>query len=122
MDPQKLRLLLRQVRDIQAQADKITRDGENSAEAIESFSIYSGELRDYIMKHVDAPEVLEYMAQLPEVDYNPVSIHFWQYIIMPWWWIVAYKDMQAREAAAQDIGHVRSHYATLEHMLKDLSL
>lgn len=123
MDEQKLRLLIRQVRDIQAQADKIIRDGENSAETIESFSRYSGELKQYIFQHVNTREILDFATQLKEIEYDRVEFQLWQFIVMPFMpgWVVSYyRDYQAKARAVEAIGELRGKYGTLELLLKGL--
>jgi hypothetical protein len=123
MDAQKLRLLIRQVRDIQVQADKIIRGGENSPENIESFSRYSGELKQYIFQHVNAPEIQDLATQLTEIEYDRVEFHLWQIVLMPFmpiWWLSIYRDHQAKAKATQEIGELRGKYATLELLLKGL--
>jgi hypothetical protein len=123
MDEQKLRLLIRQVRDIQAQADKIIRDGENSPENIESFSRYSSELKQYIFRHVNTGEILDFATQLKEIEYDRVEFQLWQFIVMPFmpgWAISFYRDYQAKARAVEEIGELRGKYATLELLLKGL--
>jgi hypothetical protein len=115
-----IKLLLRQIKDIQAQADKIV-TGENSIEAIENFARYSSELKDYIAKNVKSQEIVIYLNDLPDVNYTRSQIKLWQYLILPSWWITLYKDYQAKNRTIQEIGHVRGKYATLELLVKGLS-
>jgi hypothetical protein len=115
-----LRLLLRQLKDIQAQADKIL-TGENSNDAIETFAKYSIELKEYISKNVEAPEIKSYLSDLPEVNYKRAEVKLWQYLILPSWWIAIYKDYQAKNRAIQEVGSVKGKYATLELLVKGLS-
>jgi hypothetical protein len=115
-----LRLLLRQLKDIQAQADKI-QTGENSDEAIEAFAKYSVELKNYISANVQSQEVRSFLADLPEIDYRRMEIKFWQYLILPSWWIAWYNDYHARNRAIQEINMVRGKYATLELLVRGLA-
>jgi hypothetical protein len=112
-----LRLLLRQLKDVQAQADKIL-TGENSNEAIESFARYSIELKEYILKNISSNEVKSYLTELPEINYSRTDLKLWQYLILPSWWITLYKDYQAKNRTIQEINAVRSKYATLELLVK----
>jgi len=114
-----LQLLLRQLRDIQAQADRILA-GENSAETIESFARYSSELKDYVGKNVDSRELTAYLADLPEINYSRSDVKLWHYLILPAWWVTLYKDYEARNKTIAEIGSVRGKYATLELMVKGL--
>lgn len=114
-----LHLLLRQLRDIQAQADKIV-TGENSTEAIESFARYSSELKNYISKNVQSKEIQAYLTELPDINYSRTEIKLWQYLIVPSWWIALYKDYQAKNETIIEIGSAKGKYATLELLVRGL--
>jgi hypothetical protein len=114
-----LRLLIRQLKDIQSQADKIL-TGEDSSEAIETFAQYSRELKEYIQKNVASNEVKAYLTQLPEIEYARPSIQLWQYLILPAWWIALYKDYQEKNRMKEEINLVRGKYATLELLVRGL--
>jgi hypothetical protein len=113
------RLIIRQLRDIQAQADKIMH-GNDSEDTILTFAKYSSELRSFILTHVDSPEIRSFLMDLPEVEYSPRVIHFWQYILIPSWLVAMYYDYQARQEAVREIGVVQGKFATLEVMVKSL--
>ena len=115
-----LRLLLRQLRDIQAQADKIL-TGENSNETIETFARYSGELKGYISKNIASPEVKSYLNELPDINYSRAQIKLWQYLILPSWWISAYKDYQAKNRTIEEINLVKGKCANLELLVRGLA-
>lgn len=115
-----IRLLLRQLKDIQAQADKIL-TGEKSDETIETFSRYSIELKDYILKNVESPEIKSYLKELPEINYSRTKIQVWQFFILPFWWIALYNDYQAKNEAIEEINMVKGKYATLEVLVKGLT-
>lgn len=115
-----LRLLLRQLKDIQAQADKIL-TGENSNEAIENFARYSLELKGYIAKNIESSEVKSYLTELPEINYSKAQIKLWQYLILPSWWISVYKDYQAKNRAIEEINMVKGKYANLELLVRGLA-
>jgi hypothetical protein len=113
------RLLLRQLKDIQAQADKIT-TGENSSEHIENFSRYSSELKEYISKNVQSAEIRTYIQDLPEINYSRSEIKLWQYFILPSWWLTIYKDYNAKNRTIDEINHAKGKYATLELLVRGL--
>lgn len=115
-----IRLLLRQLKDIQAQADKIL-TGEKSDETIETFARYSIELKDYILKNVESPEIKSYLKELPEINYSRTKIQVWQFFILPFWWIALYNDYQAKNKAIEEINMVKGKYATLEVLVKGLT-
>lgn len=115
-----LRLLQRQLKDIQAQADKII-TGDNSNEMIEAFAKYSSELKSYISKNVELKEVKSFVAELPEINYSRTQIKLWQYLILPSWWITLYKDYQAKNETITEINSARGKYATLELLIRGLA-
>ena len=120
MDQEKtLRLLVRQLKDIQSQADKI-QGGENSSETIETFARYSNELKDFIVKNVDSQEVKAYLVELPEINYSRTQLKIWQYLLFPSWWISWYHDFQAKNRTIEEINHAKGKYATLELLIRGL--
>jgi hypothetical protein len=120
MEQEKIRLILRQLKDIQAQADKII-SGENSAESVETFARYSTELKNYIIRNVSSEEIISYLQELPEINYSPVGIKWWEMILLPWWGINLYNQYKAREIIIQNIAEVRGKYGTLELLLRELA-
>ena len=112
-----LRLLLRQLKDIQVQAEKIMR-GEDSNESIESFAKYSAEFKAYIQKNVDSAEIRRYADDLPQINYQRTQIKLWQYVILPSWWISLYKDYHAKNIVIQEIIQATGKYGTLELLVQ----
>ncbi|RQO32534.1 hypothetical protein DBR32_02730 [Taibaiella sp. KBW10] len=107
-----IRLLLRQLKDIQAQSDKIL-GGEQSDEAIEAFSKYSIELKKYIAANITAPEIVLYLKELPEINYSRTQVKLWQYLILPSWGLHLYKNYHAKNKTMEEISMVRGKYASL---------
>lgn len=120
MEEKAIRLLLRQLKDIQAQAEKVVA-GENSDADLENFARYSSELKDYISKNVSSTEIRSYLTDLPEINYSRSQIALWQYLIFPSWWISLYKDYHERNRTIQEINHAKSKYATLELLVRGYS-
>jgi hypothetical protein len=112
-----LQLLSRQVRDIQAQAEKLI-GGENSSESIESFARYSLELKSFIEKNIESDEIRKYLSEIPEINYQRTQIKLWQYLIFPSWWISLYKGYQQKNEVLNDINIVRGKYATLDILVR----
>jgi hypothetical protein len=115
------RLLLRQLKDIQAQAEKIA-DGGNSEDNIESFARYSVELKDYIRKNIQSKEIVHYLSEVPDVEYERIHVKLWQYLIMPSWWITLYKDYVSRQKAVEQINTIRGKFATIEILVRSESV
>jgi replicative superfamily II helicase len=114
------RLLLRQLKDIQAQAEKIMA-GEDSEEALEAFSKYSSDLKEWINQTVEHENIKSYLIDLPEINYSSAKAKLWQYLILPSAWVSLYNDYHAKNKTIQNINIVRSKYATLELMIKGLT-
>lgn len=114
------RLLIRQLKDIQSQADKIS-NGENSSENIEAFARYSIELKGYIEKNIESQQIKSYLNELPDISYSKLNVKLWQYLILPSWWVSSYRDYQAKNQAVREINQVRGKYATLELLVRELA-
>ena len=110
-------LLLRQLKDIQAQADKIL-TGEDSNERIETFAKYSIELKDYISKNVESKEIKMYLTELPNINYSRTQVKLWQYLFWPSWWLSLYKDYLAKNRTIEEIRLVKGKYSTLELLVR----
>ncbi len=120
MDQNKtISLLIRQLKDIQLLADKIVGGGASNA-GIEAFSRYSDELVRYIKEKIEAPEIVQFTLNIPVVNYERTEIKLWQFLLLPIWWLILYKDYQARNRAIQEIRSSRGKFATLELMLQNL--
>ena len=115
-----LRLLARQLKDVQAQAEQII-TGDNSDEVLETFAKYSTELKEYIQKNIASPEIKAYLIELPEINYKRTQIKLWQYLIFPSWWVSLYKDYLERNKTVQEIALVRGKYSTLELLVKGMT-
>lgn len=114
------KLLLRQLRDIQVQADKIVR-GEHSSEAIENFARYSNELRGYILAKTDDAALCAQAEDLPVIRYERMNIRLWQLLVLPLGLLFFYKDYVRKTALVNEIGRAREQYARLERQAGQLS-
>lgn len=120
MEPDSIRLLIRQIKDIQSQANRIVA-GESSDEAIESFVKYSNELKNYIQAKIKNEQILSYINELPEIEIEKTKLKLWQYFVLPSWWISLYKEYQQKNEIIEEINFVKGKYATLELLLKGLA-
>jgi hypothetical protein len=115
-----IRLVIRQVKDVQAQADQIIK-GNKSDEAFENFSKYAEEMKAFIRKNIPSDEILEYLKSIPTVNYQRSRISIWQYFIFPSWWISLYKDYNQKNKVIEEVQEVQHKYANLELLLKGLT-
>jgi hypothetical protein len=119
-EQQKLRLLYRQLKDIQSQADKIIRDNP-SLEDLEQFEAYSGELRKFILDNYPDREVTETVLEIPIDLYkaNRADVGLMATVVA---FIPGLSSfMQERRQIQQSIETVhliRGKYSTLEFLIK----
>jgi len=109
-------LLERQLLDILSQADKIL-TGQNSAEAIETFSKYSEELKKYIAANFTEPELLEKAKQIETIHYKRNKIKLWHIATLSFW-IIALMQYIATQKSIEEIGRVKSDWATFYMLYK----
>ncbi|HEY5826543.1 MAG TPA: hypothetical protein VIT44_19365 [Cyclobacteriaceae bacterium] len=115
-----IQLAIRQVKDIQVQAEKIVK-GDKSNSAIQSFATYSVQLIDFIDQNIPSDEIKRYLKELPFVTYKPKYSTFWQYLIWPTWWITLYKDNNSKNKVIAEINDAQQKYLNLELLLKGLT-
>jgi len=114
-----LRLLMRQIKDIQSQADNIL-SGNKSNEKIECFERYSIELKEYVAKKVSNERIKSFIAEIPNVNYSRTKVKLWQYLVLPAWWYLLYKDYLARDRTLDEINSIRGKYAHLELLVRQI--
>jgi hypothetical protein len=119
-ETQKLRLLYRQLKDIQSQADKIIRDN-GSLEDLEQFEGYSRELRKFILDNYPDREVVQTVLEIPAELYkvNATDIGLMAGVVA---FIPGFSSfMRERRRIQQSIETVhliRGKYSTLEFLIK----
>ena len=115
-----IQLVIRQVKDVQAQANQIL-NGNKSEEDIEKFSRYSEEMKAFIRKNIPSEEILNYLKDIAPVNYTKTKISIWQYVVFPSWWLSVYKEYNAKNLVLQEIREAQHKYANLELLLKGLT-
>lgn len=113
------RLLLRQLTDIQAQADKII-SGNDSGPVIEDFARYSSDLKEYVERRVTDKSIREYARTIPDFNYMRLDFQFWKIILLPLWFFDAYRDYVLRRQIVEEVRTHRNKYASLEHLIRRL--
>jgi hypothetical protein len=121
MEPdQKLRLLYRQLKDIQSQADKITRD-DCSMEDLEQFESYSRELKKFILKNYPDREVTKTALEIPDELYEEkvaeAGILLTIFSFSPW--LTSYMNERRKVSRGiETVDMIRGKYATLEFLIR----
>ena len=90
-----IKLIARQIKDIQSQADKVLSSDKSNA-AIENFARYSVSLKQYIAKNTNDKKINSYLTEIPDIKYSRINVKLWQYLILPMWFWQTYKDYIAR--------------------------
>jgi hypothetical protein len=114
-----VQLVLRQIKDIQAQADKVL-SGDKSEEAIRSFIRYSDDLKAYIAKNITDDKVRTRAEEIPDIDFSGSSVQLWMLLILPAWWYTLYHDYIGKKKVLEEIAAVRGMYAHLELFVRGL--
>ena len=112
-----MKLLLRQVKDIQVQADKIV-GGDNSAQSIENFARYSNELKAFILSKINNEGLRNCTKDLAEIKYSKIQFRLWQILVLPLWFVYLYKDYIKKGEIIRKINMSKSKYATIEMIIK----
>lgn len=114
-----LTLLKRQLADIQSCGDKIIR-GDNSSENFRFFSQYSTEMLHYISSQ-DMPEKIKNLTkEIPVIRYQALEISLWQYMVLPYWFLLIYKDYVTRKSLTNKIAIAKNKYATMQLYIGEL--
>jgi len=111
---------IRQVKDIQAQAESIVTRNRSDA-SIKAFAGHSVKLVEFIDKNIPSDEIKRYLKELPFVTYKPKYSTFWQYLVWPAWWITLYKDYNSKNKVVEEIKDAQKKYENLELLLKGLT-
>jgi len=113
--------ILRQLKDIQFQADKII-DGNPSVEAIVGFGKYSEELKTFLKNHSKDEMVNKLIAEIPVISKNEINIKkgllamFLPSVLIYW-----YHEKEYIKETIPKIHLSKGKYASIEFILKNNS-
>lgn len=110
-------LLNRQLIDIVANAERILSGNDNASE-IESFARYSIELKEFVVKRIENTDIKNTICEIPDINYKRMESQFWEYLLLPVWWINIYKDYLLRQKTKQEIELVKAKYSNLQMFLQ----
>ncbi len=117
------RNILRQITDIQVQADRLIK-GQADLTEIEDFAKYSYELRTYLTTNIKDDFILKYVNEIPILDLDAESENadgFLESLLYFFGGLFgAYSLEQKKQAEALDvIRNIKGKYASAEFMLKN---
>lgn len=111
--------ILRQVKDIQYQADKIL-NGKPSITDVKNFGKYSQEIKKSLIETVDIPMVIELINDIPEFDIPDFDVRTgFLALILPKFFGPWYYENSVVEEAKSDVRIALGKYASIEFILKN---
>ena len=112
--------ILRQVKDVQAQAERLIRTGGNLPE-IEAFAQFNDSLRTYLLQHINEEFVLNYIRTILSLDIDTIETksNFYVGVISLFFggWGAAYSERNRIDAALKIIKDISNKYASYEMMI-----
>ena len=118
------RQVLRQIQDIQVQADRIIND-RPGLENIYEFGNYSKQIKEYLVAHVKDSMILDYVRQIPDLeermDEPRVSTGILSVIlfIIAGWFLWYFRERRRVELGQDIVRDIRGKYASIEFLLKN---
>jgi hypothetical protein len=115
------RNIIRQIVDIQAQAERLIRTKSNIVE-IEQFAKYNNEIKSYLISNIDDEFVLKYVKDIPDLDINDVETKTRIITILLSLFvggIALYHEKQKSQRALKTIRDIKGKYASAEFMLRN---
>ncbi len=114
--------ILRQVTDIQVQADRLIKE-KVSLEQIEQFGQYSDEIKTFLLNHIEDEFILNYINEIPNLDLSAESktTGIIDLLAMFFGGIGGsyYREKRKIDSAKESIKDIRNKYASSEFMLKN---
>ncbi|MPM05067.1 hypothetical protein SDC9_51351 [bioreactor metagenome] len=115
----KMQLTERQLIDIQSQAERVL-SGNNSADAIESFSRYSEELKKYIADNFTNPEFIERINQIEKINFKRNKIKIWHIVTFSFWVVLLIQNI-AKQKSIEEVARVKSDWSSAYILFKTIS-
>lgn len=111
--------ILRQLTDIQIQADRII-NGKPSEQEIEQFSQYSEELKYYCLDHILQQDIQRLLLEIPMVDMNKnVETLGCIALFAPSILLAYFVAEQQKSSAKQDVRIIKEKYAHIAFFAKN---
>jgi hypothetical protein len=114
--------IVRQVIDLQAQAERLIRTGGNMPE-IEAFSQYNEEIKIYLLDHINDEFVLNYIKTIPSLDIDAIETKSGILTIIFGLFsggsFAAYNEKHKIEVALEQIKEISNKYSSYEMMIRN---
>lgn len=116
------RNILRQISDIQAQAERITLTKIELTQ-IEDFSKYNEEIKRFLLENVKDEFILNYIREIPSLNFESLETKDNLLTIIIGFFggglLSYYRQNQKNEEALNKVREIRGKYASAEFMLKN---
>jgi len=114
--------VLRQLKDIQVQAERITSPSCLWEEVV-SFSSYSKELKVYLLTHVEEEMILKYIKEIPDLNIEEIGRaatrkSFFTSLFSSWAGAL-YHERRKIKLAQEVVRDIRAKYASIEFLMKN---
>uniref|UniRef100_UPI0040493C14 hypothetical protein n=2 Tax=Gelidibacter sp. TaxID=2018083 RepID=UPI0040493C14 len=113
--------ILRQIVDIQAQAERLIRTEADIVE-IDQFAQFNAEIMSYLHSHIDDPFVMKYVNEIPVLDIEEIETSTGITSILLGLFVggsAIYNDKEKARKALIIIRDIKAKYASIEFMLKN---
>ena len=116
------RNILRQIADIQVQADRIL-SGKENIEQVEDFSKYNEEIKKFLLENIEDEFILKFIHEIPAVDFEELDtknsifatlLSFLSFGSGTW-----FQQKKQMDQAIESISNIKGKYASVEFMLRD---
>ena len=110
---------LRQIKDIQVQADKIINRPVSLAD-IKNFKNYSEEIKNYLLANIQTPEIRKYIFEIPEIilEVKATGKDTWLRLL-PTSAALWMEERRIIREARTTIRTIQGKYASIEFLLKN---
>lgn len=114
----KHRNLLRQLKDIQNQADQLLK-GKPGIVEVQNFIKYSDELKKYLENEVDLEEMNYLIKDIPTINIDAMMPKTWIVAFTPSIFSSFFYERRIVDQALTDIDIAKSKYASIEFIMKN---
>jgi len=114
--------ILRQVKDLQAQADRLIKSKGNMPE-IEAFALFNDEVKEILLKQLNDEFVLNYIKTIPSLDIDNIETKSNFFIVILSIFFgnlgVAYSEQDRINKALTVVKEISDKYSSYEMMIKN---
>lgn len=114
--------IVRQVIDLQAQAERLIRTGGNMPE-IEAFALYNEEIKRYLLAHITDEFVLEHIKTIPSLQIEEIEtksgIITFLIGLISGGSAAAYHEREKTDRSLKYIKEIANKYSSFEMMIRN---